>query len=128
MLVLEQPFGPRTREALKLSLEAVGLPNAYVTYESTGSLAEEIQATDPQVLVAIGAGAAHDIDAIDYPLVRQPFSEALTGVWFAWTRGTAGLLIPALAPALHDADSKRSFWLAFLSLKDLGGSSEIEKA
>jgi hypothetical protein len=122
VLVLEQPFGPRALEALKLSLEAVGLPNAYVTYESTGSLSQEIQATDPQVLVAIGAGAAHDIDAIDYPLARQPFSEALPGVWFAWTRGTAGLVIPALTPALHDEEAKRSFWLAFLALKDLGCS------
>ena len=120
MLVLEQPFGPRTLEALKLSLEAVGLQEAYVTYESTGLLDQEIRATDPQVLAAIGAGAAYDIDAIDYPLVRQPFSEALPGVWFAWTRGTSGLLIPALAPALHDEEAKRSFWRAFLALRDLG--------
>ena len=120
VLVLEQPFGPRTLEALKLSLEAVGLQRAYVTYEATGLLAQEIQATDPQVLVAIGAGAARAIDATDYPLVRQPFSEAPSGVWFAWTRGTAGLRIPALAPALHDEEAKRSFWLAFLALRNLG--------
>jgi hypothetical protein len=117
--VLGQPFGPRAMEALKLSLEAVGLPNAYVTYESTGLLAQEIHATDPQALVAIGAGAAREIDAIDYPLVRQPFSESPPGVWFSWTRGTAGLVIPALAPALDDKEAKRSFWLAFLALKDL---------
>ena len=120
VLVLEQPFGPRTLEALRLSLEAVGLRKAYVTYESTGLLAQEIRAADPQVLVAIGAGAVREIDAIDYPLARQPFSEAPPGVWFAWTRGTAGLSIPALAPALDDEEAKRSFWLAFLALKDLG--------
>ncbi len=119
MLVLEQPFGPRTRQALELSLQAVGLQQAYVTYESTGLLAQEIQATDCHVLVAIGAGAARDIDAIDYPLVRQPFSEAGPGVWFPWTKGTKGLLTPALAPALDDDAAKRRFWLAFLTLRDL---------
>jgi hypothetical protein len=118
VLVLEQPLGPRTLDALKLSLQAVGLQEAYVTYESTGLLAEEIQAIEPYVLVAIGAGAARDIDALDYPLVRQPFSEAQPGVWFPWTRGTAGLLIPALAPALDDDAAKRRFWLAFLTLRE----------
>jgi hypothetical protein len=119
VLVLEQPSGPRALEALKLSLQAVGLQEAYVTYESTGMLAQEIQAIDPHVLVAIGAGATRDIDALDYPLVRQPFSEAQPGVWFPWTKGTAGLFIPALAPALDDGAAKRRFWLAFLTLRDL---------
>jgi len=119
VLVLEQPYGPRTLEALKRSLQAVGLQEAYITYESTGLLAQEIQATEPQVLVALGAGAARDIDAIDYPLVRQPFSAAEPGVWFPWTRGTAGLSIPALAPALDDEAAKRRFWRAFLTLRDL---------
>jgi hypothetical protein len=122
VLVLEQPFGPRTLEALELSLQAVRLQQAYVTYVSTGLLAQEIQTTEPNVLVAIGAGAAHDIDAIDYPLVRQPFSEAEPGVWFPWTKGTKGLLTPALAPALHDDAAKRRFWSAFLPLKDLTNS------
>ena len=120
VLVLERPFSPRTLEALQLSLQAVGLQEAYVTYESTGLLAQEILATDPHVLVAIGAGTARDIDAIDYPLVRQPFSDAQPGVWFSWTRGTAGLIVPALAPALDDDAAKRRFWLAFLALRDLG--------
>jgi len=120
VLVLEQPFGPRALEALRLSLQAVGLQKAYVTYESTGLLAQEIQATEPHVLVAIGAGAARDIDALDYPLVRQPFSQAQPGVWFSWTKGTAGLILPALAPALDDDAAKRRFWLAFLTLRDLG--------
>ncbi len=119
MLVLEQPVGPRTLEALKLSLRSVGLQEAYVTYESTGLLAHEIQAAEPHALIAIGAGAAREIDALDYPLANQPFSEAEPGVWFSWTKGTLGLNIPALAPALDDDAAKRRFWLAFLTLKDL---------
>ncbi len=119
VLVLEQPVGPRTLEALRLSLHSVGLQEAYVTYESTGLLAQEIQATDPQALIAVGAGAARDIDATDYPLVRHPFSEAEPGVWFPWTKGTAGLLLPALAPALDDNAAKRRFWRAFLTLRVL---------
>jgi hypothetical protein len=123
VLVLEQPFGPSTVEALQLSLQAFGLQQAYVTYESTGLLAQEIQTTEPNILVAIGTGAARDIDAIDYPLVRQPFSEAEPGAWFPWTKGTKGLLTPALAPALEDDAAKRRFWRAFLTLKDLTNSS-----
>ena len=123
VLVLEEPYGPRTLQALELSLQAVRLQQAYITYESTGLLAHEIQATDPNVLVAIGAGAARDIDAVDYPLVRQPFSTAEPGVWFPWTRGTKGLLTPALAPALDDDAAKRRFWQAFLALRDLAHDS-----
>jgi len=119
VLVLGQPVGLRALEALKRSLVAVELPEAYITYESTGLLAQEIQATEPLVLVAIGAGAAHDIDAIDYPLATQPFSTAEPGAWFSWTKGTAGLLLPALAPALDDDTAKRRFWHAFLALKDV---------
>ena len=122
MLVLEQPFGPRTLEALELSLQALRLQQAYVTYESTGLLAQEIQTTEPIVLVAIGAGAARDIDAIDYPLVRQHFSAAEPGVWFPWTKGTKGLLTPSLAPALDDDAAKRRFWSAFLTLRDLANN------
>jgi hypothetical protein len=117
MLVLEQPAGPRPLEALRRSLHAVGLPEAYVTYESTGLLAREIPAVQPQVLVAVGPGAARDIDAIDYPLARQTFSEAQPGVWFPWSRGTAGLTLPAIAPALRDDATKRRFWRTFLSLR-----------
>jgi hypothetical protein len=122
VLVVEQPVGPRALEALKLSLQAVGLPEAYVTYESTGLLAQEIQATEPHALIAIGAGAARNIDALDYPLVRQPFSEAEPSIWFTWTKGTAGLTLPALAPALDDDAAKRRFWRAFLTLRDLASS------
>ena len=119
MLVVEQPVGPRVLEALKLSLQAVGLPEAYVTYESTGLLAEEIQAAEPHALIAIGAAAASDIDAIDYPLVRYPFSEAEPGIWFPWTKGTAGITLPSLAPALDDDAAKQRFWRAFVTLRDL---------
>lgn len=119
VLVVEQPVGPRALEALKLSLQAVGLPEAYVTYESTGLLAQEIQATEPHALVAIGAGAVRDIDALDYTLVRQPFSGAEPGIWFSWTKGTSGLILPSLAPALDDDAAKRRFWRAFLILRDL---------
>ena len=125
VLVLEKPFGPRTIEALELSLQALRLQQAYVTYESTGLLAREILATQPQVLVAIGPGSARDIDAIDYPLVRQPFSDAQPGVWFPWTKGTAGLVLPAIAPALGDHATKRHFWRAFLSLKALGHQPSV---
>ena len=122
VLVVEQPVGPRVLEALKLSLQAVGLPEAYVTYASTGLLAQEIQSTEPRALIAIGAGASSDIDALDYPLVRHPFSEAEPGIWFPWTKGTAGLVLPALAPALDDDAAKRRFWRIFLTLRDLAPS------
>jgi hypothetical protein len=122
MLVLEQPVGPRVLEALERSLHAVRLPQAYVTYESTGLLASELLATEPQALMAIGPGAVRDIDAIDYPLIKHPFSNADPGVWFPWTNGTIGLVLPALAPALNDERTKRRFWQAFLSLRDLGYS------
>jgi hypothetical protein len=122
VLVLEEPFGPRTLQALELSLHAVRLQQAYITYESTGLLAQEIRTTEPDVLVAIGAGAARAIDAIDYPLVRQPFSTADPGAWFPWTRATKGLLTPALAPALDDDAAKRRFWSAFLTLRNLANS------
>ena len=119
VLVVEQPVGPRVLEALKRSLDAVGLPQAYVTYEETGSLAQEILATQPQVLVAIGPGAARDIDALQLSLIRQPFSDAEPGIWFPWTKGTSGLVLPAIVPALDDDAAKRRFWQAFLSLRDL---------
>lgn len=119
VLVVEQPVGPRVLEALKLSLQAVGLQEAYVTYASTGLLAEELLTTEPCALVAIGHGAAQDIDALEYPLVRNPFSEAEAGIWFSWTKGAAGLLLPALAPVLDDEAAKKRFWRAFLTLRDL---------
>ncbi len=123
VLVVEQPVGPRVLEALKLSLRAVALPEAYVTYASTGLLEEELLAIEPHALVAVGTGAASDIDAAGYPLVRQPFSEAESGVWFSWTKGTSGLLLPSLGPALDDEAAKRRFWRTFRGLKALAPSS-----
>jgi hypothetical protein len=119
MLVVEQPIGPRILQALERSLKTVGLPEAYVTYASTGLLAQEILAAEPHTLVAVGPGAAHDVDALEHPLAQYPFSTAESGAWFAWTKGTAGLSLPALAPALEDDAAKRRFWRAFLALRDI---------
>jgi hypothetical protein len=119
VLVVEQPVGPRVLQALDRSLRTVGLPEAYVTYASTGLLAQEILAAEPHALVAVGPGAVREIDALDHPLARHTFSEAERGVWFAWTKGTAGLSLPALIPALGDDGAKRRFWQAFLALRDL---------
>jgi hypothetical protein len=119
VLVVEQPVGPRVLQALERSLKTVDLPEAYVTYASTGLLAREILAAEPHALVAVGPGAAREIDALGHPLARRPFSEAERGVWFAWTKGTVGLSLPALIPALDDEGAKRRFWRAFLALRDL---------
>jgi len=88
-----------------------------VTHAFTGMIGEELLAIEPRVLVAVGADAARDIDAAGCPLARQPFSEAEPGVWFSWTKGIAGLLLPSLAPALENEPAKRLFWRAFLTLK-----------
>ena len=117
MLVVEQPVGPRVLQALNRSLNTVGLQGAYVTYASTGVLAQEILAAEPHALVAVGPGAARDIDALEHPLARSSFSTAESGAWFAWTKGTAGLRLPALFPALDDDGAKQQFWRAFLALK-----------
>ena len=122
VLVMEQPVGPRILQALARSLEAIGLPEIYVTYTSTGLLAEEILATEPHALVAVGPGAANEIDELGHPLAQTPFSGAERGAWFTWTKGTAGLVLPALAPALDDDAAKRRFWLAFQALRDLAPS------
>jgi hypothetical protein len=119
VLVLEQPVGPRTLQALERSLHTIGLQEAYVTYASTGLLAQEVLAAEPHALVAVGPGAARDIDQLENPLARSPFSTAETGTWFAWTKGTAGLSLPPLAPALDDDAAKRRFWRAFLALRDV---------
>ena len=118
-LVLEQPVGPRVLGAVEASLRTVGLPDAYVTYASTGLLGEEILALQPLVLVAVGPGAARDIDDLDHPLARTSFSGSEDGVPFAWTRATGGLRLPPLAPALDDEHAKHRFWRCFLTLKDL---------
>jgi len=119
VVVVEQPVGPRILQALGRSLQTVGLQDAYVTYASTGLLAQELLAAEPHALVAVGPGAAREIDALDHPLAQTAFSEAERGAWFAWTKGTAGLSLPALAPALDDERGKRRFWQAFQALRDL---------
>ncbi len=119
VLVVEQPVGPRVLDALQASLVAVGLPEAYVTYASTGLLKEELLATEPHALVAVGPGAVREVDGLGHPLARIPFAEAQEGVPFAWTRGTSGLRLPSLAPALADDANKRRFWRCFLVLKKL---------
>src|SRR5215210_375647 len=105
-------------DALERSLAAVKLDGAYVTW-SHPDLLEEILSLEPRALVAVGPTAAHAIDAFGYPLAKAPFSEAPEGSWFAWTKGTHGLRLPALTPALGDAAAKRRFWRAFLALRAL---------
>lgn len=123
MLAVEPPVGPRLIQALERSLEAVGLAQAYVTWTESGHLLQEIAAFEPDALIAVGPQAARELDALDYPLVRNPFSEAREGEWFSWTSGTAGLRLPTLAPALDDETAKRRFWRAFLALKHLTRTS-----
>ena len=123
MLAVEPPIGPRLIQALERSLQAVGLAQAYVTWTQSGHLLQEIVALEPNAVVAVGQEAARTLDALDYPLVRNSFSEAREGEWFSWTSGTAGLCLPTLALALNDEAAKRRFWRAFLSLKQLSRTS-----
>lgn len=122
LVLVEQPVGPRVMEALEKSLSAVHLAEAYVTWSSTGLLLREILAIQPSALVSLGPGAAKDIDDLSYPLSRNPFSEATPGNWFSWTRGTSGLLLPALAPALNSEEAKKLFWRQFLALRSLSAA------
>ncbi len=119
LLVVEGPAGPRLLEALRRSLEFVDLSDAYITWSSTGLLPQQILATEPAALISIGPQAAREIDDLRYPLARHSFADATEGVWFSWKRGTAGLTLPALVPALHDEEAKRRFWQAFLTLRAL---------
>ena len=121
VLVAEPARGPtdaRMVDALRRSLATVKLDRAYVTW-SHPDLLEEILSLEPVALVSIGPAAAHAIDSCSYPLAKAPFSECPEGSWFAWTKGTYGIRLPALAPALDDADAKRHFWRAFLALRVL---------
>lgn len=119
VIVLSQPVGPRAIDALERSLEALKLSAAYVTWSSTGLLLKELLSCQPSALVAIGPGADSEIDALDYPLSRNSFSEAPPGLWFPWTSSISGLSLPALAPALSDDEAKKNFWKAFLSLQQI---------
>lgn len=119
LLVAEPPAEPQVVEALRRSLDAVGLCRAYVTWSSSGALGEELRALDPPVVVACGPLAARAIDDLGYPLAYRTFSEAPEGAWFSWTKGAAGLRLPALAPALDDEEAKVRFWKAFRVLRRL---------
>lgn len=109
----------RLTDALRRSLAAVGLDAAYLTWSGADPLREELLSLEPTVLVAVGPGAARTVDDASYALVKIPFRDATEGSWFSWTRGTTGLLLPDLAPALDDPEAKRRFWRAFLALRDL---------
>src|ERR671916_2679986 len=105
-------------KALRRSLAAVKLDGAYVTWPHS-DLLEEILSLEPGALVAIGPAAVRAIDSLNYPLARTAFSEGPEGSWFPWTKGTSGLRLPALAPALEGDDAKRRFWRAFLAIRAL---------
>ena len=109
----------RLADALRRSLCAVSLDAAYVTWSPPDVLREELLSLEPTVLVAVGPGAARAVDDAGHALVKTRFREAPEGSWFPWTRGTTGLLLPDLAPALEDLAAKRRFWRAFLALRDL---------
>ena len=113
-----EPMVARMVDALRRSLAAVKLERIYVTW-SHPDLPEEILSLEPDALVAAGPTASRAIDSCNYPLVRMAFSEAPEGAWFAWTKGTRGLRLPALGEALDDVDAKRRFWTAFLALRTL---------
>lgn len=119
MVLLEQPVGPRVLEAVSLSLDAVNLPDAYVTFTTTGLLGRELRLAEPHVLVAAGREAAREIDGLQNPLSAREFLAANPGTPFTWKRNTIGLLLPPLSPALDDEAKKRQFWTAFLTLKTL---------
>jgi hypothetical protein len=114
----KEPTGTRMVDALRRSLAAVKLDRAYITW-SHPDLPEEILSLEPDALVAAGPSAARAIDSWNYPLAMTTFLEAPEGSWFAWTKGTRGLRLPSLAPALDDDDAKRRFWAAFLTLRAL---------
>ena len=113
-------------DALRRSLAAVKLDGAYVTWPHS-NLLEEILSLEPGALVVLGPAAARTIDSLDYPLARTLFSESPEGSWFDWTKGTSGLRLPALAPALEDAAAKRRFWRAFLALRTLTPEEAIRR-
>jgi hypothetical protein len=113
-------------DALRRSLVAVKLDGAYVTWPHS-NLLEEILSLEPGALVVLGPAAARTIDSLDYPLARTLFSESPEGSWFDWTKGTSGLRLPALAPALEDAAAKRRFWHAFLALRTLTPEEAIRR-
>ena len=117
----------RMVDALRLSLAAIRLDRAYVTWPHP-DLLEELLSLEPSALVVVGSGAAHTVDFLDYPLAKTRFSEATEGSWFPWTEGISGLRLPALAPALDDADAKHRFWRAFLAMRALATGGEQRRS
>ena len=113
-------------DALRRSLAAVKLERAYVTWPHP-NLLEEVLSLEPGALVVVGPLSARAIDSLDYPLARTSFSENPEGSWFDWTKGTSGLRLPALAPALEDAAAKRRFWHAFLAIRALTPEEAIRR-
>ena len=105
-------------DALSRSLAAVKLDAAYVIWYPP-ILLEDLLSLEPSALVAVGPDVARAIDSLNYPLAKTRFSGSSEGSWFTWTKGTSGLRLPAVAPALSDADAKRRFWRAFLALRGL---------
>ena len=118
VLVAEPPASAAANDALRRSLAAVGLGRAYVVWP-TPDLLETLLSLEPSALAAVGPDAARAIDSSGYPLVKSTFSDAPQGTWFSWTKGTLGLQLPALVPALTDDDAKRRFWRAFRALRAL---------
>ena len=109
----------RLADALRRSLAALGLDDAYVTWSGPDALGEELLSLEPAVLVAVGPGAAATVDEAASALARASFGGATEGAWFPWGRGTSGLLLPDLEAALDDLEAKRLFWKAFLALRDV---------
>lgn len=115
---METPAHPAATGAMRKSLQALNLAQAYTTWDSGPLLLRELLSAEPLALVAVGP-AARRVDELDYPLVTTPFHAAEEGRWFQWRRDTAGLLLPPLTPALDDEAAKRRFWQAFLRLRPL---------
>ena len=113
-----EPTVTRMVDALRRSFAAIKLDRVYVIW-SHADLQEEILSIEPDVLVAAGPIASRAIDSCNYPLAKMAFSKAPEGSWFDWTKGTRGLRLPALIPAFDNADAKRRFWAAFLTLRTL---------
>jgi len=118
LLVLQPPETPAVLDALGRSLDSVGHPDARVVL-SGGALLEEILSGGPSAIAAVGPEAARALDELEYPLAHARFSEEREGEWFVWSKGTRGLALPALAPALEDEAAKREFWRLFLALRGL---------
>lgn len=118
LVALEPPHDPAVLDALDRSLQAVGHPRALVV-SADERLARNMLSASPAAVVAVGPEAARRLDETEYPLARARFGEAPVGEWFIWSKGIRGLVLPPLAPALEDEETKRGFWASFLALRGL---------